>query len=114
MTIRPTLFAAALALASTALWAQNAPADSTDTPRVDQRQANQERRIDQGIASGSLTKREAHRLNRQQHMIDKAENRAKSDGEVTRGERARLHHLQNHAGHQIRKQKHDGQNAGGN
>ena len=26
-----------------------------NTPRVDQRQANQEQRIDQGVASGSLT-----------------------------------------------------------
>ena len=35
-----------------------ATAAGTDTPRIDQRQANQEQRIDNGIASGELTKRE--------------------------------------------------------
>ena len=33
-----------------------------ETPGIDQRQANQEQRIDQGIASGQLTQREAGRL----------------------------------------------------
>ena len=58
-----------------------------NTPLVDQRQANQERRIDQGVASGSLTQREANRLDRGQDRVDNMENRAKSDGVVTRGER---------------------------
>ncbi len=116
MTIRPMILATALALASTSLFAQNAPADGADTPRADQRQVNQERRIDQGIASGSLTKREAHRLNRQQHMIDKAEDRAKSDGQVTRGERARLAitTCKTMPGIRSASKSTTGQNAGGN
>jgi len=32
---------------------------------IDQRQANQEKRIDQDIASGQLNEREANRLNKQ-------------------------------------------------
>ena len=36
-----------------------------ETPGIDQRQANQEQRIDQGIASGQLTQREAGRLEQQ-------------------------------------------------
>jgi len=97
--------AAALAIASLGAFAQDA------TPRVDQRQANQEKRIDQGIASGELTRREARRLEREQTVINKAENRAKADGTVTKRERVRLHRAQNHASRDIARQKHDRQAA---
>jgi len=80
-----------------------------NTPRVDQRQANQEQRIDQGVASGSLTQREANRLDRGQQHVDNMENRAKSDGVVTRGERARLHQAQEVQSSRIYAQKHDRQ-----
>ena len=44
--------------ASGAAFAQTpAPKDPMATPRIDQRQANQERRIEQGVASGQLTPR---------------------------------------------------------
>lgn len=80
-----------------------------NTPRVDQRQANQEQRIDQGVASGSLTQREANRLERGQQHVDNMENRAKADGVVTRGERARLHQAQDAQSARIYHQKHDRQ-----
>jgi hypothetical protein len=80
-----------------------------NTPRVDQRQANQERRIDQGVASGSLTQREANRLERGQQHVSNMENRAKADGVVTRRERARLNHAQNVQSRRIYAQKHDRQ-----
>lgn len=80
-----------------------------NTPGVDQRQANQERRIDQGVASGSLTQREANRLERGQARVDRMENRAKADGVVTPGERARLHQAQDVQSRRIYAQKHDRQ-----
>jgi len=80
-----------------------------NTPRVDQRQANQEQRIDQGVASGNLTQREANRLERGQQHVDNMENRAKADGVVTRGERARLHQAQDVQSARIHRQKHDRQ-----
>lgn len=80
-----------------------------NTPRVDQRQANQEQRIDQGIASGSLTQREANRLERGQQHVDNIENRAKADGVVTKRERARLEHAQDVQSRRIYAQKHDRQ-----
>jgi len=80
-----------------------------NTPGVDQRQANQERRIDQGVASGSLTQREANRLERGQNRVDNMENRAKADGVVTRQERARIHHAQDVQSNRIAQQKHDRQ-----
>jgi hypothetical protein len=79
------------------------------TPRVDARQANQEQRIDQGIASGQLTGREAKRLGKEQNAIDRAENHAKADGTVTAAERRRLHKMQKHASRDIHRQKHDAQ-----
>ena len=83
-----------------------------NTPRIDQRQANQEQRIDQGIASGSLTNKEATRLDHQQDRIDTMENRAKSDGKVTANERQKLTHAQNHTSRNIKHQKHDRQARG--
>jgi hypothetical protein len=79
------------------------------TPGVDQRQANQERRIEQGVNSGALTTREANRLEAGQAKVDRIENRAKSDGVVTQRERARLHQAQDVQSARIARQKHDRQ-----
>lgn len=68
-----------------------------NTPGIDQRQANQEQRIDQGIAGGQLNEREARRLNAQQEHINRMEDRAKSDGVMTRRERTKLNHAQDRA-----------------
>lgn len=80
-----------------------------NTPGIDQRQMNQERRIDQGVASGSLTQREANRLERGQMHVDSMENRAKADGVVTARERARIQQAQNVESGRIYRQKHDAQ-----
>lgn len=86
-------------------------AASNATPGVDQRQANQDQRIQQGVASGELNTREARRLNRQQDAIENAESRAKADGKVTAAERKRLDNAQDRASTNIAKQKHDRQKA---
>jgi hypothetical protein len=110
MLLRTSLAALALATLSAGAFAQTpAPAAPAATPGVDQRQANQDKRIDQGIASGQLTNREARRLEHQQARIDRAEGRAKADGSVNANERRRLHHMQDHASKNIRRQKHDAQ-----
>ncbi len=80
-----------------------------NTPGIDQRQANQERRIDQGIASGQLNQREAARLNKQQDHLDNMENKAKADGVVTKKERTRLHNAQDRASRSIAREKYDAQ-----
>ncbi len=100
---------ATLALASLSGAAQAQTAGPAATPRVDQRQAQQERRIDQGVASGQLTRREAGRLEGQQARINRAEDRAKADGKVTAGERRHLTHMQNRASRHIKREKHDAQ-----
>ncbi|MDP3083958.1 MAG: hypothetical protein Q8N44_09750 [Rubrivivax sp.] len=98
------LISALLGAAAFATWA-----DGAETPRVDQRQAQQAQRIEQGQAAGALTAREARRLQRQQAAIGHAEGHAKADGSVNMQERRRLHQMQNHASGDIRRQKHDRQ-----
>jgi hypothetical protein len=102
------ILALALAAAGSA-FAQGAPVDPTATPRIDRREARQQKRIDQGVASGQLTPKEAARLQAQQGRIETAEARAKSDGVVTAKERAALTHRQNKASRNIRRNKHDRQ-----
>ena len=77
------------------------------TPVLDQRQENQQQRIDQGVASGTLTEREANRLDAQQNRVQRAEDSAKADGVVTRRERAGLHHRQDHASRNVYRKKHN-------
>ena len=102
--LRAALAATLLGLTTLSSFAADAA-----TPRVDARQARQERRIDQGIASGEITKKEAARLETQQARIDAAEDRAKADGKVSAKERARLEARQDRASRNIRHQKHDAQ-----
>ncbi len=108
--IKSTILAAALAVASLTTWAQTAP-NPASTPGIDQRQANQDKRIDQGVASGTLTPKEAKRMENQQAAVDRAEEKAKADGAVTAQERKRLNKAQNQTSRHIHRQKHDAQTA---
>ena len=86
--MKTKMFAAVLVAAVTV------PAFAQSTPVIDQRQANQEVRIQQGVASGQLTPREAGRLEAGQQRVENMETRAKADGVVTAGERARISQAQ--------------------
>ena len=85
------------------------PGNPVATPRVEAREAAQDKRIQQGVASGQLTQREAARLQGEQAHIDRAEQKAKADGKVTPQERARLDRMQDHASRDIAREKHDRQ-----
>lgn len=107
-----TLLAGLVLVASGAAFAQAttpAPKDPLATPKIDQREANQEKRIAQGEASGQLTRREARRLNRGEARIDKAEDHAAADGKVTGQERKRIAHMQRAESREIAHEKHDRQ-----
>lgn len=86
-----------------------APKDPLATPKIDQRQANQEKRIDQGISSGALTAKEATRLDKRETKIEADKLAAKSDGKVTHAERHKLKREENRASGAIHRQKHDRQ-----
>ena len=100
------LVAAALltiAFAAAPVWAQS----STDTPRVDKREAIQTDRIEEGMNSGSLTPGETARLDRGQARIQADEAAVKADGKVTKSERLALNRAQNHQSHKIYRLKHN-------
>ncbi|MEX2234898.1 MAG: hypothetical protein WD824_22230 [Cyclobacteriaceae bacterium] len=82
-------------------------AQAQTTPAVDGRQAAQRSRINQGVASGEVTRTEAAELRSDQRRIKRAEQRVKADGNVTRNERVRLTRKQNQASRKIRREKHD-------
>lgn len=103
MNVKNMLIATTLALAVAA------PVLAQETPVVDKREQRQEKRIEQGKASGELTNREAARLEAGQDRVEAKEAAAKSDGVVTKKERASLQRTQNRQSRRVAKQKHDGQ-----
>ena len=92
-----------LALVAAPVWAQS----STDTPRIDKREAIQSDRIEQGANSGALTPGETARLDRGQARVQAGEAAAKADGTVTKRERMALKRAQNHQSRKIHRLKHD-------
>jgi len=74
-----------------------------------QRNINQQQRIENGVQNGSLTNREAAKLERGQSKVAKAEARAGSDGHVSANEQAHVQRAENHQSKKIHHQKHDAQ-----
>ena len=95
--------------AAASTWRADALSPPAFTPRIEHREARQQQRIQQGIASGQLTPKETARLEAQQGRIETAQAKAKSDGVVTARERASLTRRQNRASRNIHRQKHDAQ-----
>jgi hypothetical protein len=89
----------------TAAIALPAAAQVQSTPRVDERQANQETRIQQGAKSGELTPKETAKLEKGQAKVQKLENKAVADGKVTPKEQARLEKAQDKQSKKIAKKK---------
>ena len=116
-----TLMTALVLAASGAAFAQTTPApapavpavqttrNTTATPGLDQRQANQEKRIEQGVASGQLNKKETIRLEKREGKLQADKLLAKADGKVTPQERKKLQREANRDSKAIYKQKHDKQ-----
>ena len=97
------LFAAALTLAAAAAHAQTA------TPHINARERNQKDRINQGVASGALTPREAARMRGREAGLTAEKRAAKADGVVTKEERRDIRHTENRDSRAIYRQKHDAQ-----
>jgi hypothetical protein len=76
---------------------------------INRREYQEQRRINQGIRSGELTRREAGRLEAGMAKIKTDERFARMDGTVTPRERARLDRELNRESRGIYRQKHDGQ-----
>jgi hypothetical protein len=110
MKIQTLIAALALTVGASA-FAQTpvAPKDPLATPKIDQRQVNQQKRIDQGVASGALTPKETANLEKREAKIASDKAAAQADGKVTKAERRKLKREENRASAAIKRQKHDGQ-----
>ena len=60
------------------------------TPVINHRQHRQERRINQGVRSGELTRNETRHLRGDERRIGEQKRMAMADGRMNRGERRRL------------------------
>jgi hypothetical protein len=106
------LTAAALmcaALVSTQSMAQTAPVP--DHPReneVNQRLDNQQARINQGLANGTMTGKQAARDERHDENIAQREavDESKHNGHITKAEQSRLNNSENKNSKRIYRQKH--------
>ena len=76
---------------------------------VGRRQARQQARIAQGVASGQLTARETARLERQEAALqrEKVSMRTLNGGTLTNGEKVLLNKQEDRLSHRIYVQKHD-------
>jgi hypothetical protein len=82
---------------------------SAQTVQQDQqRDVNQQQRIEQGLQSGQLSTREAGKLEREQQHIDRMEARDLRNGSISPAEQARLNAAQNKASRDIAAAKHNG------
>ena len=95
----------AVLLAST--FAVSAFAQSASTPKIDQRQENQQKRIDNGVASGALTAKETANLEKREIKIEGDKEAAKADGKVTAAEHRKLTREQNRTSRAIHRKKHN-------
>jgi hypothetical protein len=100
--------ATALTLAATGAAAQPYGAQRNDWMPINQRQAQLDRRIDQGMRHGDLTRREAVRLRREMRDLARLEARYRYGG-LSWQERADLDRRFDRLAAQIRYQRHDNQ-----
>lgn len=96
-------------LGALAAQAQTVTLGEHQAARVDNRQDRQDTRIDQGVASGELTRHEQARMEVQQARLGRMENRIEADGKVTGKEALRLERKQDQASRSIARNKHDRQ-----
>lgn len=92
----------AMSVLTSAAWAQTA------AEKDQQRDVNQQQRIEQGLQSGQLSTKEAGSLERQEQHIDKMEAHDLKNGSISPGEQARLNAAQNRVSNQIYRDKHNG------
>jgi hypothetical protein len=98
-----TIQLVAMSVLTTAAWAQ-----ATTAEKDQQRDVNQQQRIEQGLKSGQLSTKEAGSLERQEQHVDKMEARDLRNGSISPAEQAKLNAAQNRVSNQIYADKHNG------
>ena len=108
MKIQKTLWTVVfLGMLTMPAWADRDHYDGYYDNRFEQRQDRQHRRIQKGIRSGELTRKEAQRLRKQQRRIEKMADRFTYDGYLDRRERRELKRRLNAASDRIYRLKHN-------
>jgi len=109
---------ATLSLAASAALAQTTPAGTSATSgtavtgaTIEQRKDNQQQRIGNGLENGSLTAKEAGKLETQEKKLNVEERnmRQNDGGKLTDADKAKLNSQQNKLSNEIYNQKHDAQ-----
>lgn len=106
-TLRPVLASVLLALGAAHAMAQTAPAAAPVVPPVTttastvQRDVNQQTRIENGLKDGSLSTKEAGKLEKEESRIDQLQAKDLKDGKLSPRERAQLRRAQNQASRDI-------------
>ena len=107
MSFRRTLVAAATLLAAGFTLAQPAtPADAS--AQVTQRQANQQQRVENGLKNGSLTVKEAGRIERGEAALDRTIARDAANG-ISPKEQAQINRRENALSREIANDTHNAQ-----
>jgi hypothetical protein len=96
-----TLVALATSVLSTAAWAQ------TTAEQDQQRDVNQQERIEQGLKSGQLSTKEAGSLERDEQHEDHMEAKDLKNGSISPAEQAKLNAAQNKTSNAIYNDKHN-------
>jgi uncharacterized membrane protein YebE (DUF533 family) len=89
---------------------QTADPNSASSKRMQadvQRNINQQERIEQGVQSGELTKKEAGNLERGQARIDRKEANAAANGHISAAEQRNIQHAENNQSKKIHREKHN-------
>lgn len=96
-----TLAVLATSVLSTAAWADSV------AEQDQQRNVNQQERIEQGLKSGELSSRETGQLERNEQHVDRMEARDLRNGSINPAEQAKLNAAENHASNAIYNDKHN-------
>jgi len=96
-----TLIAAALCISCAGAFAQTTAASTI------QRDVNQQARIEAGLKDGSLSTKEAAKLEREESRVDRLQAKDLKDGKLSDAERARLNSSQNKVSADIAAERHN-------
>lgn len=111
MTYRPLFVSVLLALGAAHSMAQTAPVAAPVVPPVTtiastvQRDVNQQTRIENGLKDGSLSTKEAGKLEKEESHVDRLQAKDMKDGKLSPAERAQLRRAQNKASRDIQEAK---------
>jgi hypothetical protein len=101
-----------LSMLTSALLTSTATMSFAAEGKIQQRKENQQKRIAQGVKSGSLTPHETARLENNEAKLNKEvrHDRKVNGGNLTNKEKTQINNQQNKLSKEIYNQKHDGQN----